>query len=442
MIGKIALAMILALLFVWSLPDTEALRHLLLFSSLLLLAWLTPWQGLGAIWQANRWPLVLLGMFTAWLLVQAIFVADDTWWSLQELKGQWLKALLAIAVGMLLARAAQAGKVVHRTGITAAMTVVLFLQALIAVGESIAYWFSHGELLRGLVPLTGGKLEMSFILNIMLAALTVDLLFRTCHRRRFLQLPLVAVVLAVMLGLMGLYLAEARNGAIGTVFLAISAGLLYCLDAYRQKGMRGALPGVALALAVVMGLAAISYQSDSRWLVFAESAKMGWSIDSQRAWMDLDHSPLPVMKSGAVVDGSAYTRVAFIHAGLRLIGEYPWGVGYGRNAFSHALREAGENAHVGHAHSGWIDLGLGGGIPAMALWLLFLGSLIGLGGGRYFHRQNPHGLWLFFLASGYMGRMLLDSVNRDHMVQMFLFLAGYLLVMSMQDGPARSQSNG
>ena len=139
------------------------------------------------------------------------------------------------------------------------------------------------------------------------------------------------------------------------------------------------------------------------------------------------------MNNGVAVDASAYTRVAFIHAGLRLIGERPLGVGYGRNAFVHALRENGSDAQVGHAHSGWIDLGIGAGIPAVMLWLLFMGSLMVTGGVRYFRDQNPHGLWLLFLASGYLGRMVLDSVNRDHMLQMFLFLAGYLLVMSTRD---------
>jgi hypothetical protein len=33
---------------------------------------------------------------------------------------------------------------------------------------------------------------------------------------------------------------------------------------------------------------------------------------------------------------------------------------------------------------------------------------------------------------------MVDSVNRDHMLQMFLFLAGYLLVMSMRDDQLRS----
>ena len=132
------------------------------------------------------------------------------------------------------------------------------------------------------------------------------------------------------------------------------------------------------------------------------------------------------------------TRVAFIHAGLRMIREFPLGVGYGRNAFSHALHASGVKAQVGHAHSGWIDLGIGGGIPAVVLWLLFMGSLIVTGGARYFRDQNPHGLWLLFLATGFVGRMVIDSVNRDHMLQMFLFLVGYLLIMSMRDDQLRA----
>ncbi len=441
MMGKIALTLILGLFFVWSLPGVPALRHLLLFFSLLLLAWLTPWRSLVAVWRANRWPLALLGIFTVWLLVQAVFISHETLWALKELKSQWLKALLALALGILLARASRADQLARGPVITTALMGVLIVQTVIAVGESVAYWFAHGELLRGMVPLTGGKLEMSFILNILLAALTVDLLFRACYRRRFLQLPPVAVVGAVMLGLASMYLADTRNGAIGVLFLAVSAGIVYGLDTYRQKGARRALLGGALALTLVIGLATISYRSESRWQVFAESAGLGWNIDSQRAWLDSERYPYPQLQNGAPVDASAYVRIAFIHAGLRLIREYPWGVGYGRNAFSHALRET-EEARVGHAHSGWIDIGIGGGIPAVVLWLLFMGSLIGIGGMRYFRHQNPYGLWLFLLASGYMGRMLLDSVNRDHMLQMFPFLVGYLLVMSMRDDQVRSGPNG
>lgn len=433
MIKKMTLALVLGLLFTWSLPNVPALRYWLLFLSLLGVARLTSWQSLPPVWRANRWVFGLLVAFTLWLVWQAVFISHQTLWALKELNGQWLNALLALGLGVLLACASRENKLWSGAMITTALIGVWVLQAMIAVGQSVAHWWMHGELLRGLVPLTGGKLEMSFILNMLLAALTVDLLFRACHARRFLQLPWKAVIGAAAISLTSLYLAGARNGAIGLLFLAVSASLLYSIHRVRHQGVRRGVLGGAMLLALMVSLAVISYQADKRWPAFMESTALGWDIDGQRAWRDIDHAPLPLMKNGVAVDASAYTRVAFIHAGLRLIGELPLGVGYGRNAFAHALRETGSDAQVGHAHSGWIDLGIGAGIPAVVLWLLFMGSLMVTGGVRYFCDQNPHGLWLLFLASGFIGRMVVDSVNRDHMLQMFLFLAGYLLIMSIRD---------
>lgn len=437
MMKKITLALVLGLLFTWSLPGVPALRYGLLFFSLLGVARLAPWQSLRPVWQAHRWVFGFLTTFTLWLVWQALFISHETEWALTELSGQWLNALLALGLGILLACASREKKLWSGAMITTGLAGVWVLQAMIAVGQSVTHWWLHGELLRGLVPLTGGKLEMSFILNMLLAALTVDVLFRACHARRFLQLPWGLVIGAMAISLTSLYLAGARNGAIGLLFLAVSGSLLYSIHRARHQGVRRGVLSGALLLALVISLATISYQADKRWPAFMESAALGWDIDGQRAWRDIDHAPLPVMKSGVAVDASAYTRVAFIHAGLRLIEELPLGVGYGRNAFSHALHETGVDAHVGHAHSGWIDLGIGGGIPAVVLWLLFMGSLMITGGVRYFRDQDPHGLWLLFLATGFIGRMVIDSVNRDHMLQMFLFLVGYLLIMSMRDDQLR-----
>lgn len=438
MTKKIILALVLGLLFTWSLPDVPALRYWLMFLSLLGVAKLTSWQGLLSVWQANRTVFGLLAAFTLWLVWQAVFISHETRWALKELSSQWLNALLALALGILLASASREKKLWSGAMITTALIGVWVVQAMIAVGQSVTHWWLHGQLLRGLVPLTGGKLEMSFILNMLLAALTVDLLFRACHARRFLRLPWWLFIGAATMGLASLYLAGARNGVIGLMFLAVSGSLLYSIHQARHQGVRRGVLGGAVLLALVMSLAVMSYQTDKRWPAFMESAALGWDIDGQHAWQDINHAKLPLMKSGVVVDASAYTRVAFIHVGLRLINKFPLGVGYGRNAFSHALQQSGVIAQVGHAHSGWIDLGIGGGLPAVMLWLLFMGSLMITGGIRYFCDQNPHGLWLLFLATGFVGRMVIDSVNRDHMLQMFLFLAGYLLIMSMRDDQWRS----
>jgi hypothetical protein len=285
-------------------------------------------------------------------------------------------------------------------------------------------------LLLGLVPLTGGKLEMSYILNILLAAIAVDLLFRATRKQGLLRLPLGAVVLALLLALLSSYLAEARNGIIGELFLGTSSLVLYLIETRRQRGGRRAFAVGVVLLVLLMSFGFLNYLGDARWRTFTETATIAWDIDEVLAWRDKERYPFPRLANGDLVDISAYQRVAFIHAGLREIREHPLGVGYGRNAFVHALRQK-EEAEVGHAHSGWIDLGIGGGIPALVLWAAFLGSLLVSGATRYFRQADPHALWLFLLTTGYAGRMGIDSVSRDHMLQIFFFLALYLLAMSM-----------
>lgn len=430
MLERTAVALAMILFFVWSLPGVTALRSLLLFSALLLLANLIEWRSVVAAARANRWPLGLLGLLSAWLMAQAIFVSPETAWALGELKGQWGNALFAGALGLLLAMAVRKGGFSLASWVTTLLAGVLILQAAIAVGQSLFSWLAHSELRIGSVPLTGGKLEMSYILNILLATIAVDLLFRATHKRGFLRLPLHAVVLALMLALLSTYLAGARNGILGVLFLSFSALTLYLIETQRQHGARRTFAAGAILLTLVVGFAGVSYHSDARWRTFVETATIAWDIDESLAWRDSHRYPFPRLANGDLIDSSAYVRVAFIHAGLREIGKHPLGVGYGRNAFVHALRQT-EDAQVGHAHSGWIDLGVGGGIPALVLWAAFLASLLITGAIRYFRDDDPHALWLFLLTTGYAGRMVLDSVNRDHMLQMFFFLGLYLLAMSL-----------
>ncbi len=427
--GVFAILLALALLFVWSLPGVTALRQLLLFAALIALVPLTHRPRLMTALRVNRGPLLWLALLTLWLLAQAIFVSPETAWALGELKGQWGNAVLAGLLGLLLALAVREGAVTHGAWLTTALAAVLIVQAAIAVGQSVAHWWLHGELLRQVVPLTGGKLEMSYILNILLAALTVDLLFRACRRPPLLRLPLATVVGSLVLALAGTYLAGARNGVLGVLFLSTSAITLYLIDAWRRHGGARALVGGMLLLAAVTGFAVASYRSDVRWQTFAQTVPIAWDIDTHRTWLDSDREPYPALPGGATVESSAYLRIAFIHAGLRLIEAQPLGVGYGRNAFAHALRQT-TDAHVGHAHSGWIDLGVGGGIPALLLMAGFLGSLLVTGALRYFHGAEPHALWLLLLTSGHAGRMVVDSVNRDHLLQIFMFLGFYLLFRS------------
>lgn len=418
--SKFAFVLSLALLFVWSLPGTIALRWLLL-SALVVLAVTLSHHDLRRIGRSASLPLALITITTLWLLGQAVWLAVEPAWSLGELRGQWMPALLALLLGLMLAERIDARR------LATPIALVFAAQAAIAVGYSFWHWFVHDELLTQQVPLTGGKLEMSFVLNLLLAFVTVDLFCRASRRTPILRLPLAAVAAILLLALTGSLLAGARNGIIGILFLAFSSVSLFVFDQYRRLGPLRTLAASAAIIATLTAFALISYRTDPRWQTFAETVPIAWDIDRHTAWLDASH-PLPKLGSGLNIDSSAYIRIAFIHGGLRLIAKLPLGYGYGRNAFAHALRQQYPDARLGHAHSGWIDLGVGGGVPALLLWAAFLGSLIWRGWRAFFDDGNPHGLVLFFIATGYAGRMALDSVNKDHMLQMFLFLVGILLV--------------
>lgn len=421
----LAVVLSLALLFVWSLPGTAALRALLLLGALvtaIIAIARGDWRGdARQIGRSAALPLALIATLTLWLIGQGVWLAAEPAWSLKELRSQWLPALLALLLGLLVARQQN-----ERGRLVTAIVLVFTAQAAIAVGQSIWHWFVHGVLLTQQVPLTGGKLEMSFVLNILLAFLAVDLFCRATQRPALLRLPRTAVAAILLLSLACSLLSGARNGIIGITFLSASALSLFVFDQHRCLGLRRTLAAAAAIVAGVAALAAANYHTDPRWQDFPETAPLAWAIDADTGWHDVE-AAWPSLADGDPAEASAYVRIAYIRTGLRLIEDFPLGYGYGRNAFGHALQARGQPVR-GHAHSGWIDLGVGGGVPALVLWGALLGSLMWRGWTGFFGQHNPHGLLLLFLATGYAGRMMVDSVIKDHMLQMFMFLIGLLLV--------------
>ena len=71
----------------------------------------------------------------------------------------------------------------------------------------------------------------------------------------------------------------------------------------------------------------------------------------------------------------------------------------------------------------------------MILWLAFIGICLRTGWRRYRDQRDPRGLILFFVTAGFLGRMLLDSINRDHMLVMFFLLLGTLLPVLSDNDP-------
>lgn len=425
---RVYLGLCLALLFVWSLPGTIALRSFFMaFAVVMLLPMIrrSAWQ---ASWAAMKIPVTIIVVLSLWFLAQALLISREPDWVLGELKGQWLPTLFAFGLGAALAMLALRQSATRLPQLSLAIPLVLGLQGVLAV----IFWPWLRPFTRQAgseyVPVSAFKLELTFILNLAVVFVLVDLFRRATGRERLLPLrPAASMVLLALVAACS-YAAQGRNGMLAMAFLLFSTLAIYLFDQRGRLGVRRILAGAAIAATLLAVVAVDRYQSDPRWKEMQDTAAIGLSVDIGQ-FPQPGTSSWPTLADGRPVEHSTLVRAAFFHMGLKLIADDPAGYGYGRNAFGHALQERQVSAR-GHAHSGWIDLGVGGGIPGLVLWAAFLGSMIWLGWQTFRNDDNPYGLLLVLLSAGHGFRMILDSVNRDHMLQMFMFLAGLLLVLA------------
>lgn len=408
-----------------SIAARNALLALLLLAGTLLLrrACIQPLLP-GVLTQSAKLFLLLSG----WLLA-TVLLADEPLNSLSQYRGEWLMGSLALTAGLLCAQLAR-----HRTptgltpaGLLAALTLALAVPGAIAIGHALpVLWHTH-TLPAWNTPLYD-RTAASLVTNTLYGLLLADGLGRSGSKPRLLPLPVWALATAILLTLAATYMLNTRNGTICLLLLTLFGFGIFVWQRRQRAGQPALLlAGVAL-LAALGWFGSVSYQADPRWAAFNESVQISLDTEHQRAWLD-DKLPLPLMHNGQHVDHSAYMRLAWFKEGMLAIRDFPLGVGFGRNAFGHALqRKYGQG--TGHSHSSLIDFTLSGGIPGLLLWLGFSAVLLRFGWRAFFRAGNPAGLALALLIVGTLLRMIIDSNLRDHGLEQYLFLLATLAVLS------------
>lgn len=426
--GSVALVVCVALLLVvWWIPHVIAVRRMLMVLGLLLGWRLARYQWQEQDWFSERPWLFGFGAFSLWLLINSTLVSQNASESLAELQGQWLNQVLCLLLGWVVGLSAFArGRVAPVLRPSTWLSVIVGLWSSIALANVITVHFF------GVIALGTHKLQMTYLLNLLLAFLAVDAWARLRHLSALTRLPAWLLLPLMLLSLYSNLLCQARNGMIGAAILLLSLLGLLSLHGWQQsrhrEGRRFVLAAV-VALVSLMAMIAHNVEHDSRWQLFRQTLPYAWDIDQYRFWLDRKHHHLPALPSGQAVDESAYERIAFIRAGLRFMAWAPLGVGYRRTAFVRA-EEHFYGIGNKHAHSGVIELGVGGGIPALLLWFSTMGLLLWRGWQQGVSRGNPYGLALLFVVSGFCGRMVLENIYRDHMLEVFLFLVGLLLAFT------------
>lgn len=412
-----------ALLFVLPIPGTIALRYLLLVTLLGMVSYF--WHKklladpLSVGIKILAWGLFLILL---WLVAHTLFIAVKPEIAWKEIWSQWVPALCAALIGVFSGRYFQHQRLASEKVMAVVLTALL-VQSLFSLIVSTPEYLATGIFPQGQTNWTAGKLEISYWNNLGLAFIAVDLLVRQLFGQKVSSLKTSILWSAAVLLVFSNLLFGARNGVIGSALLLFSmVGLLVFQS--KEISRKRLVPVVLVVLVTLGAVIGFGYKTDVRWQNFTETAQLGWEIDETDAWYRPD-TPFPTLSTGQEVD-SGYVRIAWIRAGIRWISENPYGWGYSRNAFRHVMKEKYPESRLGHSHSGWVDLGIGLGLPGVLLWLSLSVGLISVGAFSYLRNKNALGLVLFFIVAGFNGRMMLDSVNKDHMLVVFMFLVGLL----------------
>lgn len=460
--AQLSCAAIFLLLLIWQVPGTIGLRNALL--GMLFLS-VSVWairsrfiKTIAAPLQLG--PIVVFALLTSWIVVVIMGWSTEPNLSWKEFRGQWLVAAGCGAIGVVAARAAL------RTEPKAANRLinVIFWALLVQVGAhdivGAVYWLITGtqpfrqapvlyvpEMFAALwqgkpiIDVFAGTSpdKFSYVNNTLAAFLVAETVQRLLLHKRWLPYSNGFILLSLAAVFLCSYWLQMRNGNIGLLLLFALAALMVCIRLIKKLGAIKMLLGLALFVTFLGTMGGMMVHSDARWQKLTQSIPIALDTETHRVWLTRD-GKYPLMTDGQPVDVSAYERLAWGKEGVKLVVDHPLGSGYNRNAYGDRIDAKYDRQGAyrgGHAHSGVIDFAIANGVPGLLLWLVFLASLFWIGWCAFRGGSVALGLALMFLISGFMGRSLVDSNIRDHVLQQFMFLVGllYSLASSKQRTP-------
>jgi hypothetical protein len=418
---------VVGLLTIWVLPNTIALRHVLL--------------GIGVITafpiiikshffcRKSLWELLpiwlLLSLF-AWVVIHLSFFSLNFELEFKEFKTLWARAIMGAVLAIALSIALQ-----KSVNLRPYFFVALFIISLINIG---AYLYMSAISPEGTFisffnfvnRFVFKKIEAAYfgVLAISVAcANIVYLLGMSASKHRSITIAwwLAGIAVALTASIINI----TKNGIAGGVALCILLALTYMVrsllkDSHTKLKM---LLSAGLIGAILLGGSQINRLLVSPgWTNFIEDVQFSSQIDTHSVWKKNNPDSFPIKSSGVMVSGNVYERMSWATAGVRLIKAYPLGYGSINRSFVGMLNHAKvEQELESQSHSGWIDFGLAFGIPGLLiLFATFLAILwFGIKQGGQF------GLIGAWLAIGLMPFGLFSEINYKHNFEILIFFIAF-----------------
>ena len=383
LLANTSVVSVCVLLFIWVLPDTIALRNILLGLGAI--------AGLGLIcrhWKCFNYfgirtlPLYLLMGLFVWVLVHYAFFSLNPELELSEIKSLWLRAFAGFLMAVGVACALN-----WNTNLRKYFFFSLFFVPIINLSAYGYASFLKGSLVKpnDFVRFLFIKIETTYFGAIASAYAIANLLYLFIFKKdekNFLRAALY--LLGLVLVLISALIVGTKNGVAISIALCLFFGLVLILDMlinFRKLSLASVF--ACLLVLVVTGVVWKGHKASAYegWDTIFSDAKIAIQTDNYRQWQKGEHDFVrPTNDMGTLVVGNTYFRLAWATVGTKLIADYPLGYGSINRSFVGLLDEAKiDHVHQGQVHSGWIDFGLAFGVPGLTLLFSAMFCIIILG---------------------------------------------------------------
>lgn len=378
-----SVASICMLLFTWVIPNTIALRHLLLFFSCISAVEIirSNWDQFRSI-NIKFLPLFFVFSIFIWMMIHYFSFSLNQKLELDEMRGLWIRSFIGAiaAIGATIS-------IVRYPKLRLYFYIALFSTPAINVASYCWYSYLHGGLARpnDFIRFLFTKIETAYFGGIAAAVATgnlMDLMVGGGDPSK--KLKILWWFLGLALTLLSALVSSTKNGIAITLSLCFLLAAVMLVNIFRNKSGSRALS--ALVMAAILLLAGGIWEShgslaNKGWSTVFQDAILGLDIDTNLQWQKIEGSvPMPLNSLGEHAVSSTYTRFAYAAAGARLISKYPMGYGSINSSFSGLLTLANiPHEFESQAHSGWIDFGLAFGIPGLVLIFSAMISIIYFG---------------------------------------------------------------
>jgi hypothetical protein len=432
-----------ALLAVWSLKNTIALRNALLAIGTLVALFLL-WQyskqkraGEVSIPRSANWgqyiPLALSFAMLIWVVIHYFFFSSESGLQFQELSSTWLRVLESIligaATGLVLREHPQRAQFLW-LGIYGSFVYLLihYLGVYFQTGQAFMpnYYFSS--------PF-GNKINTVLMGGLFISAICGSSANALLNNRPHYPWPIYCYWL---LGVLTILFAvttiiDTRNG-VGVGIILIASWILYVgASKLTQQIKLGKLDwkiGLATLIPAILIIIFIQqHLSINRgWNHFIDDVTVAVKIDEVPNWQDVKKYGYPKTASGEPVYPNNYERAAWATAGIHSITQNPLGYGLLEHSLGKVIHKSYPEANIRSSHSAWIDLGLAFGIPGLLLTLGALVSTIFLA----LKSNSPNRLVAIWIAADLLFTFTIAEVSSKHTIEILFFCIALLNAMLIQ----------